>query len=660
MAAVLASLALVLALAGAVLHGVADEGDGPWVGVAMVLAAAAPAILGALVARRVPRNPIGWLLLAHAMLLALSVFASGYAAEAVSRDGGLPLWRLAVVWYESSWVTIFAALAAIALLFPDGRLPSPRWKPVAWGGILAFGLAVLYALFEHEPYEPPFEDVENPLPAPPDWIELVAVLALAGMLATLCAAGWAVRTRLRRAEGIERQQLRWLAWAGALIPTALGLCLADAVVPGDGDVVIGIAFVLVSVGIPAAVAVAVLRYRLYDLDRIVNRTLVYAVLTALLAAGYVVVTLLVGLAVGGDDRVATAAATLAVAVAFRPLRRHVQNGIDRRFNRARYEALRRVEAYVAEVRDGRAAAEEVGRVLAEALRDPSLELLFWLPESRVHVDAAGRPREPSGAQLTPVRRGALPLGTVAHAGALAERPDTLDRVLAAAGLAIEIARLRAEVRRQLAEVADSRARLVAAADDERRRLERDLHDGAQQRLVSIGLALRHTQRGLPPDARARVELDGAVDQLGAAIGELRQIAHGLRPARLDDGLAAALQELARESALPVDVDVVAEALPPGIEDAAYFVACEALTNAAKHAQARSVSISAVRDNGLLRLRVSDDGVGGASLSGGSGLVGLADRVGAHGGRLEVVSPAGAGPIVVAELPVRDGASRAST
>ncbi len=230
-----------------------------------------------------------------------------------------------------------------------------------------------------------------------------------------------------------------------------------------------------------------------------------------------------------------------------------------------------------------------------------------------------------------------------HDPTLLERRDLLDGVLSAAALSIEMARLRVEVRIQLAEVEASRTRIVEAGYEERRRLERDLHDGAQQRLVSLGVQLRRLQFTLPSEAKIlSPALDQIVDEVGAAIGDLRQIAAGVRPARLDDGLAAALRDLARTSPIPVEVDAPSDRVTASVEAAAYFVACEAITNAVKHGSASKVAVRAVRDDGTLRVSVSDDGVGGATVRRGSGLAGLRDRVAAHGGTFHIASPRGGG------------------
>jgi signal transduction histidine kinase len=206
------------------------------------------------------------------------------------------------------------------------------------------------------------------------------------------------------------------------------------------------------------------------------------------------------------------------------------------------------------------------------------------------------------------------------------------------------------VARRLAEVEESRARIVTAGYQERRRLERDLHDGAQQRLVSIGLALRHIQGELPAPSRAVGELDATVAELAEAINELRELARGVRPALLDDGLGAALRELASRSALRTSVEATEERFPDHLETAAYFVASEALANAVKHAEASYVTVTAARQNGSLVVSIHDNGIGGAQPAEGSGLGGMTDRVAALGGSLSVDSPLGQGTMVAVELP----------
>src|SRR5712691_3671418 len=290
------------------------------------------------------------------------------------------------------------------------------------------------------------------------------------------------------------------------------------------------------------------------------------------------------LSAGARPWVAALTAVL-VAGAFAPLRRRVQAGVDWRFDRRRYEGLQRMRAFVVDVREGRHEPEDVGAVLAAALRDPSAELLFRLPASEAYAGVSGVVGDPpvDGRAATKVEHRGQEIALFLHAPALLDRPDLLRSVLAAASLAIEIARLRVEVRLQLAEVEESRSRVVQAGYEERRRLERDLHDGAQQRLVTLGIVLRRLQRSLPREAQILgPALDSAVDEIGRAIDDLRTIAAGVRPPRLDEGLAAALADLAQAAPVPVDLEATQERLPVEVEAAAYFVVCEAVTNAVKH------------------------------------------------------------------------------
>jgi signal transduction histidine kinase len=238
-----------------------------------------------------------------------------------------------------------------------------------------------------------------------------------------------------------------------------------------------------------------------------------------------------------------------------------------------------------------------------------------------------------------------------HSPQLARGPDVLRVVLDAAAMPVELARLRVELRLQLAEVESSRTRIAQAGYEERRKLERDLHDGAQQRLVTLGIVLRRLQRSLPREAQMLVPaLDAAVDEVAGAIGDLRTIAAGVRPPRLDEGLSAALADLARGAAVPVEVVVTPDRAPPEVEAAAYFVACEALTNAVKHGSPSRVLLETAREDGRLRMVIADDGVGGASDASGRGLAGMRDRVAAHGGTLQIESPPGAGTRIAVELP----------
>ncbi len=647
----LAGLGFAVTLAGLA----SNLGDDALTVAGWCIATLASSAVGLLLATRCGGNPIGWLLLANGLALAASAVAITYAEYAVlAEPGALPGAKWAVLHTERAWPLLFVCPTAIAFVFPDGRLPSPAWRRVAGAAAASFAVLIVLSLLADERYSDEFAHVSSPLPQLSESIiGIPLMLSGLGALGGLVAGALAIRTRLRRATGVERYQLKWLAYAAILLPATVIVCLAEIAITGEEGPALTVALVVTMTAIAAAIGVAITRYRLYEIDGLVSRTLAYAVLTAGLAATFAAVSLSLGVAIGSGSTLPTAAATLAVALAFGPLRSWVQRMVDRRFDRARYEGLGKVECFLDELRAGRTAPEGIGDVLAQALGDPTLELFFWLPGEELHVDAAGRVVDESrlgGRACTPVRRGALQLATVVHDESLGDRPGLLQNVVEAAGLAIEIARLRVEVRRRLAEVEESRARIVTAGYEERRRLERDLHDGAQQRLVSIGLALRHVQGQLPAPSRPADELNATVDEVLVAIEELRELARGVRPAGLDDGLSPALRELASRSPLPIRVSATEERFEDRLETAAYFVASEALANVAKHAGASEVSVRAVRQNGSLVLSVQDDGRGGALPAAGSGLAGMSDRVAALGGTLSVESPSGRGTMVTAELP----------
>jgi signal transduction histidine kinase len=631
------------------------SGSRGWVPLALVpfIAAAflAPATVGLLIVTRQPRNRLAWIMLLGSLALTLPLMSALVLSEG---------WRLQID--RANWPFLYAWPIAVAYVFPNGRLLSPRWRWVVgvavtcWVGFLAI------AMLDPDPFYGDDASVPNPLAdnAVAGWLEDMRLWPIwfvfwLGILGSLFAGATAMILRLRRSTGIERLQTMWLAWSAVLIPLGLVMCGASSWVFGDSilDWILFPFLLLMQAAVAASVGVAVFRYRLYAIEGIVNRTLVYAALTLLLLGAYIGITVGLGVLVGGDSPWVVALATLAVALAFRPLRARIQDLVDRRFRRARYEGVRRVRAFEDEVRDGLRAPEAIGPVVAEALGDPLADLYFWLPETEAYADATGEAVEPplDARARREIRRDDARTALLLHDPTLLERRDLIDGVLSAAALSIEMARLRVEVRIQLAEVEASRTRIVEAGYEERRRLERDLHDGAQQRLVSLGVQLRRLQLALPRGAEVlSPALDQAVGEIGAAIGDLRQIAAGVRPARLDDGLAAALRDLARTSPVPVDVDVPNERVPASVEAAAYFVACEALTNAVKHGSPSRVAMQAVRESGALLVRISDDGVGGAAVRRGSGLAGLRDRVAAHGGTLEIASPPGGGTRVEVAIP----------
>jgi signal transduction histidine kinase len=294
--------------------------------------------------------------------------------------------------------------------------------------------------------------------------------------------------------------------------------------------------------------------------------------------------------------------------------------------------------------------------LAEALADPGLELAYWVPETTSYVDTDGLPLvlPAAGSEriATEVEHDGQRVAAIIHDASLEDESDLVRTVGAAAALKLENERLDAELRANVAEVRASRSRIVEAGYEQRRRLERDLHDGAQQRLMALGIDLRlaRDRIGTAPEEAAEL-LDASLQELNDATGELRELARGIHPAVLTDrGLKAALKGLAGRSPVPVELKVPDDRLPSSVESAVYFVVAEALTNVARYADARAATVSVVRSNGRVDVEVSDDGVGGADPEHGSGLRGLSDRVAALDGRLELSSPQGDGTSVRARIP----------
>ena len=326
--------------------------------------------------------------------------------------------------------------------------------------------------------------------------------------------------------------------------------------------------------------------------------------------------------------------------------------------RSRVAGAAAVSALVASLGDVGHRRGGLRDALADALRDPSLELAFWLPERGGWVDEEGSPVELPGPgssrTSTLIEHEGRPLATIVHDVSLVDEEDLVRAVGGAASLALENERLDAEVRANVQELRASRARIVESADAARRRIERDLHDGAQQQLVAILLALRLARARMNHDPESAEELIAQSERdLAGAIDDLRELARGIHPALLTErGLGPALEAVAARAPVPVEIDAVPERRPPAnIEAAAYFVVAEALTNVARYARADSAHVAVIGDDGQLVVEVADDGVGGADPAQGSGLRGLEDRLAALDGRLEVESEPGRGTTVRAVIPV---------
>jgi signal transduction histidine kinase len=295
-------------------------------------------------------------------------------------------------------------------------------------------------------------------------------------------------------------------------------------------------------------------------------------------------------------------------------------------------------------------------LFSRALRDPSVMLAYWLPEYGCWADLGGRPvdlptHDPRRT-ITVISQDGVRLAALVHSPALDDEPELLDAVSAAAGIALENGRLHAELRARLEELRGSRQRVIEAGQRERQRLERDLHDGAQQRLIALSIALSTLGERVGDDPDSKAQLDQVRQEIALSLEELRAVAHGLHPAVVSGhGLAVALESLVAGAPVPVDLDVdLEDRVGERLEVAAYYVVCESLANIGKHAQATSATVAVARANGHLVVEIVDDGVGGADSERGTGLRGLADRVEALDGRLRVWTPRGGGTRVRAEMP----------
>jgi len=628
-------------------------------------------LIGALIAARFPRNAIGWLFIAVGLLQAVENATYEYARYGlITEPGSLPLVGFA------SWVSFWAWMPSLALLttftfllFPSGRLPSPRWR---WAGRLAgigIGLVVLGAGATAVLLDPRLIVTETPLEWPPVW----PVVALVGGGLTLVAAVGCVASlviRFRRSHGEERRQLKWVTYAGAFAFVSIAVQFT----PLETTSVGGFLIVPGILSVPIAAGIAILKHRLYDVDVVINKTLVYGVLAVFVTVVYVAIVIGIGALVGSRSNLfLSIAATGLIAVAFQPVRdraRRFANRIVYGKRASPYEVLsefsdRVATSYAADdvlqkmarlVGEGTGAAEAGVWLAAEGRLSASAS---WPPDSfsrrSIQVVGGELPELEEVDRAYPVRHQGELLGALAvrkpRGEPLTPAEDKLLADLASqAGLVLRNVRLIEELRA-------SRQRIVAAQDEERRRLERNIHDGAQQQLVALAVKLRLVESMAGKDADKAAELAGqAKAEAQDALENLRDLARGIYPPLLaDQGLAAALQSQAGKTTVPVTVQV------DGIgryqqeaEAAAYFCVLEALQNIAKYSDASRAIIRLRAEDGWVVFEVEDDGKGfdPAVTPRGSGLQNMADRLEALGGRFEIESAPGRGTTVTGRIQAR--------
>jgi signal transduction histidine kinase len=608
--------------------------------------------LGWLVAVRAPRSPVGPALGLTAAVPA-AVFAVEYWGETWWTADPWPGARTVAIVGAGVWAWLFLGFATLILVFPDGLLPGRTWRLVA-AAIPVAALLVNTVVstypgnFVHQAGETGrVVGGKPPIVAPGLFWNAAGVVAFTLFAATLLAVASSLVVRFRRGDERTRARLRWLMTAALAIPLLLATSwLAEALgLPGTAVYPGMLTAMLVLV--PAAIAVAILRHDLFDVDRLFGETLTWLITGAVSAAIFAGVVAGVDTTLPDQDRAGVTGAAFVTALALLPLYHRLHAAVSRLVDRDRVVALAAVKDFVRRVRDGRAEPEQIEAVLRSALQDPELRVLLRRPGGDEYVDLAGVTAMPGPHQI-PLHAAGEAAGLLVLGATSARRVRRAQDAAVEARLPIEVSRLRLELREALAEVSASRSRLVTAAAGERLRLERDLHDGAQQQLVAIGMRLRSVQHRLGAGSAAYDDLDEAVDGLERTIGELRRIAHGIRPGRLDDGLAAALRGLVQNSSVPVRLDVAEVDVSEVVATAAYFTVGEAMANALKHAHASQVSVDVRRSGGGLLVEVRDDGVGGAR--DGFGITSLRDRVASVGGELTVSSPTGAGTSVRAVIP----------
>jgi signal transduction histidine kinase len=636
-------------------------------------------VVGALLVSRLPGNRIGALFLYGSFTSALS-YVCGEWLTYLWRHGTTEGAGVLALAYANSlgWVVgTLPVLLLLPLLFPDGRPPSPRWRVLVWLVIGAMALLTVMIVFGSEVLTGSVDSVEiqNPLfvPAVADTLGSVSDVAFnLGLLGFLAASLTSLVLRFRRSRGTERQQIKWVALAVAYLILALVLSAILVGFTSEGSLLDSLLVGSAFLALPVSVAVAVLQYHLYDLDLVVKKTLVagtFAVL-AILVYG-IVVGLYALLGTEGASSGSVFVVALLLGLAFRPVTRFVRRFADRIVYGRRatpYEVLTEFSERMGEAYATQDVLSRMAQILGQGAGAESARV--WLRVGRVMRPAASwpsdaPPREPvsaagdafpriDGETAVEVRDGGELLGALSVAMPAREpmtpAKERLVRDLASqAGLVLRNVGLVEELRA-------SQRRLVAARDEERRRLERNIHDGAQQQLVALTVKMRLAKAlALKDGEKTAAMLEQMQDETQAALEDLRDLARGIYPPLLaDKGLPAALNAQARKSPLPVDVapDGV-ERYEPDVEAAVYFSILEALQNAVKYAEASRVAVRLGDEGGWLTFEVEDDGRGfePERASNGTGLQGIADRLNALDGRLEIRSRPGQGTVVCGRIPV---------
>jgi signal transduction histidine kinase len=630
-------------------------------------------VIGIVLATRRPENRIGWMFLIAGLALGLTAFCDQYSNHVLSMDAGAPAGLVAMWLSRWLWPIPVGALPFLFLLFPDGHLHSRRWLPVAWLAGIAVALLLTASLIGATLLwsRPLQEDVGSSFAAVGSLANALFLVGAITLPVVLIASFAGLVARFRASRGEERLQLKWFVTAAATVAVSFALVSQ----PSGVRIVPEFTTTVTLLFLYAAIAISVLKYRLYDIDVVIGKTVVFAVLAAFITVVYIVLVVGIGTLVGSDRSPflsAAAAAVVALVPAGTPASQAPSE--PHRLRRARHTLRGVVWVNRAGRRDlfdedvlprmVRVLAEGIGADRTRVWLSVGTELrpaAAWPPDGSAPPialvpggPATELPPFPDGERAFPVRHAGELLGAISVVTPESEplgpdRERLVADVAAQTGLVLRNVRLIEELR-------ESRRRIVAAQDERAKALERNLHDGAQQQLVALAVKQRLAEALVERDpARARSMLADIQAETQDALENLRDLARGIYPPLLaDKGLEASLEAQARKAALPVDVEAADVGRhPQEVESAVYFSCLEALQNAAKYARASRATIALARDPGRLRFQVADDGVGFdiATTSYGTGLQGMADRLDAIGGSLEIRSTPGSGTTIVGTIPV---------
>ncbi len=635
------------------------------------------AVVGALIVSRDGRNVIGLMLLWSAVVTGVAFVSGELLTWFVNEGREGPLVLLVGYLNNFGWLLgILPVVFFLPLLFPDGRLPSRRWRVYVWFVVAFLGLLAVSLVFGQETLTGSGDvGIANPLyvPAIGDLPSLDPVVGLSFPL-LFGLTLYSLFRRFRRSSGIERQQIKWAAFGflSGLVLLIVSMPITD---PALNGLIGGIAFMM----FPISIGISVLRFHLYDLDVVVKKAVVYAALAVFATLVYLGLVVGLGTWLGKGSSFLTMVAAVIVAVTFQPVRERLSRFANRVVYGKRatpYEILTDFSERVGEAYAEVDVLPRMARVLGEGVGAERSDV--WLAVGAELRHVAAWPEDASGTDAVPLPNAGAPaiadmdrVSLVEQGGdvlgALAVRKPASDPISPAdeklisglasqAGLVLRNVRLTEELKLRLEDLKAAQKRLVAAQDEERRKLERNIHDGAQQQLVALAVKARLTRALTDRDpAKAAEMLEQIESETQSALEDLRDLARGIYPPLLaDKGLEAALTAQARKSPIPVTVKAVGVGrFSQEIEAAVYFSTLEALQNVAKYAEASEATVAIRTHDGSLRFSVTDDGHGfdPGSVGFGTGLQGIADRLGALDGALEVESADGSGTTVTGRLPI---------